>query len=209
MRNIGEVIRQTRIKKGFSREELEKVTKIKKEFIKFLEEEKWELLPEYPVIQGFIKNIATILKIDKKQVSALLRRDYPPQSLSINPKPDVVNKVSWSPKMTFFAGIVVATLLVLTYLGFQYSSFVRPPDLDVRSPQDGQIVDSNTLEVVGYTNPDVTIKVNNQPVLIHEDGFFSTKIEVFEGTEFVIVSAVSRSGKETVIRRKIDINFKK
>ena len=36
-----------------------------------------------------------------------------------------------------------------------------------------------------------------------ENGYFSAKIEIFEGTSEVVVIAKTRSGKETVIRRKI------
>ncbi|MBU0569663.1 helix-turn-helix domain-containing protein [Patescibacteria group bacterium] len=203
MRTIGEVIKQARIEKNFSLAQLEKETKIKKSFIEALEKGNWKDLPELPVITGFVKNIASALKISKKQALALLRRDYPPKKLSINPKPDVSDKFTWSPKLTFLIGSLAVFFTISTYLGFQYKSFMALPNLEIETPQENQVVTKNVLTVSGLTETEATIKVNNQPVLVDENGKFSAEIEVFEGTKEIVIQALSRSGKETVIRRTI------
>ena len=203
MKSIGKVIQETRTKKKLSRERLEELTKIKKEFIENLEAERWESLPEYPVFRGFVKNISSALTLGEKRMTALLRRDYPPKALSVNPKPDVVEKFSWSPRLTFLVGVFSVTLFILGYLIFQYINFIRPPNLLVSQPQDGQAVDTVALNVVGKTDPDAIVLVNNQPTVVEEDGTFMAEIDIFEGTEEITIISRSRSGKETVIRRKI------
>lgn len=203
MKSIGEVIKEERIRKKYSRVSLEKITKIKKEFIEAVEKENWETLPEYPVVAGFVKNVARALKLNEGRVLALLRRDYPPKTLRINPKPDVSEKFSWSPKTTFFVGVVAVSLIILGYLAFQYFSFISPPPLLVEVPIEGQVVEGPNLTVSGKTDADASITVNNQPVLVDEKGMFSTQVEVFEGTQEIVVVAKSRSGKEMVIIRKI------
>ncbi len=203
MRTIGEIIKQARIEKKISLAKLEKETKIKKSFIEAMEKGDWKNLPELPVITGFVKNIAGALKINKKQMVALLRRDYPPKRLSINPKPDVSDKFTWSPKLTFLIGSLVVFFTILTYLGFQYKSFIALPSLEIETPQENQVVTKSVLIVSGLTDTEATIKVNNQPVLVDENGKFSAEIEVFERTEEIVIRALSRSGKESVIRRTI------
>lgn len=203
MRTIGEVIRQARVKKKLSRVELKKETKIKKEFIEAIEKEEWNKLPELPVVTGFVKNIAQALGLNKTKIVALLRRDYPPKTLRISPKPDVSDKFTWSPRLTFFVGVFLVAFLIIFYLGLQYINFVSPPSLTVDNPQEAQVISENMLSVSGTTDADATVSVNNQPVLIKEGGEFETEIEIFEGTYEVVVIATSRSGKETVIRRKI------
>jgi len=203
MRTVGKFLKETRVKKKHSRVALEKVTKIKREFIEAIEEENWEELPEFPVVAGFVKSIAGVLKIEQKQAVALLRRDYPPKKLAINPKPDVSDRFTWSPRLTFLAAVVIVSLGIFSYLGFQYINFVSPPHLLVEYPKDGQIVTEEILQVLGATDPEATVKVNNQPVLVSGDGRFSTEIEIIEGTGEVEVKATSRSGKETVVKRKI------
>jgi cytoskeletal protein RodZ len=203
MRGIGEVIKEARERKRLSRTGLEKKTKIKRVFIDALEKEQWENLPEFPVIQGFVRNIALVLTVDEKRMIALLRRDYPPKFLRVSPKPDVSRKHSWRPRHTFIAGMVVALLVVLLYLGVQYINFVSAPKLEVIIPQEGEVVTEELLVVSGITSSEMLVRVNNQLVLVDENGSFEAEVEIFEGTEEIVVQAISRAGKETIVRRKI------
>lgn len=196
-------MKEARTRKKYSRARLEKETKIKEHFIKAIEKEDWQSLPEYPVVQGFVKSITATLKIDERRAMALLRRDYPPKRLRISPKPDVSDKFTWSPRFTFFVGAALISLMILVYLGLQYISFVSPPRLEVFQPIDGQVAAEKMVTVSGRVDPDAIIRVNNQPVLVGEDGDFTAEIEIFEGTGEIEIKAISRSGKETVVRRKI------
>lgn len=203
MQSLGNILKESRRKKGYTFEKLEGKTKIKISFLRALESQNWAALPEYPVVLGFVKNIAANIGIPENLAVALLRRDYPPKKLPINPKPDVMNKFTWGPTATFFVGLVLVVLVALGYLGYQYSQFLAPPRLEIASPKEGELVKESPVRVVGRTDPNATVKVNNQPILIEETGDFLVNLEIFEGTGEIIISATSRSGKETVIRRKI------
>jgi len=203
MKTIGGAIKEARTRKKYSLSKLENVTKIKKDFISALEKEDWGHLPEFPVLSGFVKSIAGALGVGEKSLLALLRRDYPPKALSINPKPDVSDKFVWSPKLTFAVGVGIVMVLVLGYLGIQYKKFISPPSLNVLEPKEEQVVKERRVKVVGKTDGDAIIKINNQPVLLDSEGNFEAEIEIFEGTNEIVVKAQSRAGKETVVRRKI------
>lgn len=208
MKTIGEILREARVRKRYSLKKLEGKTKIKKEFIEAIEKSDWVCLPDFPVISGFVKNLASPLGVNTKMAQALLKRDYPPKKLFINPKPDVGSKFSWTPKYTFWTGILIVILAILGYLGFQYLKFNSPPFLEVSQPKEGLVVNSREVIVEGKTDPDATVKVNNQVILVGEDGLFSGKIEVFSGTKEIDIEAVSRSGKKTEVVRKIWTEFK-
>lgn len=203
METIGKVLKKARVRKRFSQARLEKETKIKREFIEAVEKEEWKKLPEFPVVLGFVKNLGRTLALDQKRVVALLRRDYPPRSLRINPKPDVSDKFIWSPRFTFVVGVAVVVVIILGYLSFQYKKFISPPNLEVYEPAEGETIIEQKVFVLGITDPDAVIKINNQLVLVSEEGEFEAEIEIFKGTEELVIRAVSRSGKETIIRRKI------
>jgi hypothetical protein len=134
---------------------------------------------------------------------AVLKRDYPPKKLNINPKPDVSSEFVWQPKFTFAIGIGVVILLVLGYLGFQYKKFVSPPSLSVDSPKENQVISGNSILVFGTTDGDVKLTIDNQPVLVGDDGKFSTSIGVAETTNEIDIIATSRSGKINEVKRKI------
>ena len=203
MKTIGNIIKETRLRKKISLVRLEDETKIKKDFLEAIEGGNWASLPDLPVLTGFVKNIAGFLGLSQSKLSAMLRRDYPPQKLTVNPKPDVSEKFTWTPKLTFYVGAGVLGVFILGYLIFQYARFVKPPELSVSRPQEGIEVLANKVKVEGKTDPEATVKINNQPILVNEDGTFSAEIQIYEGTTEIIVKAISRTGKETTIRRKI------
>ena len=70
-------------------------------------------------------------------------------------------------------------------------------------PQNNFITTSNKVDVSGKTDSDATVKINNQLVLVNDDGIFNEEIEVFEGTKAIEIIATSRSGKQTKIIRDI------
>lgn len=207
MKTVGEILKEARERKRYSLKKVESKTKIKKEFIEAIEKSDWAALPDFPVVFGFVKNLASFLEVNSRMAQALLKRDYPPKKLFINPKPDVENKFSWTPKYTFWTGILIVILTILGYLGFQYLKFNSPPSLEVSQPKEGLVVNSRQVIIEGKTDPDATVKVNNQAILVGEDGRFSGKIEIFSGTKEISFEAVSRSGKETIVKRKIVPSF--
>jgi len=206
MNTIGQVIKSARVKKKLSLKKLEEITKIKASFIENIELEKWGVLPTFTTVLGFVKSISSALDIDPLMAVAILKRDYPPKKINISPKPDVFSKFSWSPKLTFIVGIGVVLFVVLGYLGFQYVKFVSPPELSVDSPKENQIVTTKSVTVFGSTDSDVKITVNNQPVLIDDDGNFSVNIGVSSATKEIDIIATSRSGKINEVKRKIVVN---
>ena len=203
MRTIGVLLKEARGKKRYSLEHLAQLTKIKKDFIERIENEDWASLPDFTVVTGFVKSVSKSLDLEERGTIALLRRDYPPKALHINPKPDVADKFVWSPRLTFLVGASLVIALVLGYLGFQYVRFVSPPPLSVERPREGEVVKERSLKVLGKTSSDATVKVNNQPALVSDEGAFEAEIEIFEGTSEIVVQAFSRAGKETTLYRKI------
>lgn len=203
MQTIGQIIGNARKDKNYSFQRLEEITKIKTSFIEAIENEKWEELPPFSTVLGFVKSISSALNLDEKMSVAILKRDYPPKKLNINPKPDISSKPAWNPKLTFILGISVVALAVIGYLGFQYKKFTSPPRVSLESPVNGQIVKGDSVLVFGSTDSDVKIMVDNQPVIVDENGKFSTDIGVSPDTTEIVVVAQSRSGKTTTISRRI------
>jgi hypothetical protein len=99
----------------------------------------------------------------------------------------------------------IAAFVNLGYLFFQYSKFISPPSLSVSSPKDQEVIDKDFVLVEGRSDSDAKVIANNQPLITDQDGKFSVEIEVTTETKEVVVKAISRSGKETVISRKIEV----
>jgi hypothetical protein len=63
----------------------------------------------------------------------------------------------------------------------------------------------NSVLVFGTTDTDVKLTIDDQPVLVDQDGKFSVSIGVSLSTKEIVIDAVSRSGKERIISRKITV----
>lgn len=204
MNTIGKILKDARQSKNITFSKLESITKIKKDFLIKIENEDWNNLPEFAVVSGFVKNIANSLELSIDNTNAVLRRDYPPKKLAINPKPDISQKLTWSPKLTFAIGVITLVLLVLTYLGIEYQKFTKSPELVINSPKESEVVNQNTVKISGRTTTDAVVTVNNQPITLDQDGGFDTLLEVTKDTDKLLFKAVSRSGKVT--EKTIDIS---
>jgi cytoskeletal protein RodZ len=203
MKTIGQILEDARVAKKYSLSHVEGITKIKSVFIDSIEKQDWNKLPAFPTVLGFVKSLAGALEVDEKLATAVLKRDYPPKKLKIAPKPDVGARFVWSPKLTFAVGVFAILLVIGGYLTFQYVHFISPPRLTVDSPKDNQKINGGSVTVFGSTDSDVKLLVNNQPVIISDDGKFSVSLDVSKDSKEVTITASSRSGKITTVSRKI------
>lgn len=206
MKTVGEVLSQARKKKKISIRRLSQTTKIKEEFLQAIEKEEWQALPDLAVTQGFVQNFAKSVGVNPSFALAILRRDFPRQEAP--PKPfemSLGRPTLWTPRTTLFVVVAAVILLLGGYLTRQYLIFVAAPPLEVISPSQNQEIAGSQVEVSGKTNPQAAVKVNNQPVLVDEKGYFEASVVVAPGIQNIIVQSLSRSGKttETVITVKI------
>lgn len=210
MKTAGDLIKQKRLEENISQEELGEMTHIKKSFIEAVENSDWEKLPELPVVVGFVKSISHFLNMDDIQTVALLKREYKPIISKIEKQKrgkEITKRFIWGPRMTFFALVVIVLLSVLGYLGFQYQKFNLPPKLILNEPTQNEVIKTTNLTVQGMTDPDATIEVNNQPVIVAQDGSFATTLNVSAATNEIKVVSKARSGKESTISRKIEVKL--
>ena len=204
MKNIGTYLKDERLRRKLSLSQMEKSTKIKQKFIDSIERGVWSELPEFATVAGFVRAIANTLHVPEENAAAILRRDYPfsKNKLPIGPKPDLKLKFTISPKIIALFVSVLFVFAFFGYLGYQYYRYVSPPKLNITSPLDDQNVEDEVV-IMGTTDSDTTLTVNNQSILVSDTGEFSDKIDVASDTFEIVFVAKSRYGKETVVVRKV------
>lgn len=205
MRTIGEFLKSKRQKKRYSLEDLERKTKIRKEFILAIEEGRWEELPDFSVVLGFVKSLAEELNVDLKKTIALFRRDYPLKKEQAIRPPLPLGGLSKGikPNLIYIFLAAVSVFLVIGFLIYEYIRFNLPPRIKIDNPKEGQEVEGGKVLVSGWTEPDTLLLVNNQPVLVDKDGSFNETIEILPNTNTIVFKATSRAGRETVVYRTI------
>ena len=76
MPDIGNTLREARIRKGLTLTDVETVTKIRSKYLVALEENDFEVLPGSTVVKGFLRSYAVFLKIDPELILAEYRSQY-------------------------------------------------------------------------------------------------------------------------------------
>jgi cytoskeletal protein RodZ len=74
--DIGNTLREARIRRGLSTVDVENVTKIRKKYLEALEENDFEVLPGPTVVKGFLRSYALFLKLDPELLLYEYRSQY-------------------------------------------------------------------------------------------------------------------------------------
>lgn len=198
MTTVGELLGQARRKKKISIRALSRTTRIKEGFLRAIEAGAWQNLPDFAVTAGFVRNFAQSVGVAADFAQALLRRDYPQRTESAKPLELKLEPRFWTPKTTLFVVTGLTVLILAGYLVRQYLIFTAAPPLQIFQPQQNQEVQGQEVEVRGRTSPQATVRVNNQPVLVDENGNFQTQVILGgDQTSIIIVRSESRGGKTT------------
>jgi len=74
---LGRLLKGEREKKGFSLDQLSRITRLRRHFIEALEDENWDRLPSPVYVKGFIRSYAQGLGFDGKEAISLYERIAP------------------------------------------------------------------------------------------------------------------------------------
>jgi len=208
MVNVGQRLYNRRIQKKLTLENAAEATKIKHRFLAALEKGEYHKLPSPAYAQGFVSTYAAYLGLPKSEIVALFRREFD-EKKAYKVLPDSLVKQREFPlkriRIQQSLYVVFCLLLLLgCYLLFQYRSVFLAPPLTITSPK-SNVVTSQNITVSGKTDSDATVTVNDEPALLTSDGQFIKQITLFPGKTVLVIKAKNRMGKETIIKRGIEV----
>lgn len=209
MRIVGEILSEKRAELGYSLEQIEKETKIRKHYLEAIEKNDFTFLPESTVVKGFIRNYAQYLGLVPENVLAVFRRDFRENEKGQIIPRGMVEPLSekgfyWTPKLTL---ILFFSVLIIGFGFFflrQYLSFSSAPPLEVTSPVEGQTYQEK-IPVIGKTDKDASVKINGTLISITENGSFKEEIVLPQGENVVVIESANRKGQKRVIERRIKV----
>ncbi|OGE77778.1 MAG: hypothetical protein A2751_01850 [Candidatus Doudnabacteria bacterium RIFCSPHIGHO2_01_FULL_46_14] len=193
---------------GVSVQEISKVSKIPPKYLEALEQGDYASLPSPVYVKGFLKMLSRIYRASEANLAAL----YDAEKIlndNIKTKPEKLrNPLSsfvFSPRTVALGGLAIAGIASLSYLYFQISSVKKPPRLEVFSPQQSGPLETSLITVAGKTEAGAAVFLNNQPVVVDVSGEFRENLSLAPGTNQLVIKAVSKFEKETVITRSVVI----
>lgn len=210
MIKIGAKFQEARIKKGLTLDEISKITKIRKEFLETIEDGEYSKLPSSAYAYGFVRNYAKFLGLDENKSIALFKREFDSDgTFEVLPKFVAGDEISFK-KLRVGRNFILAFgifIILIFFIFFQYKDAIFNPTLKVASPKEGETVSSSGFQVSGITDPNSVVYVQNQLVSVESDGNFKKTITVFPGKSTIDIKSVNRFGKQSEVKRHIEVKL--
>jgi cytoskeletal protein RodZ len=211
MVHIGDKLREERVNKGYTLEEVSKATKIRVSFLQAIEKGEYKKLPQGTYAHGFVRNYAIFLGLPEHEIVSLFKREYDEEKfLKIMPEGLVKGGDFSLSKFRFTQTLKIISLIfvvLLIYIIFQYRSAIFNPSLSVSSPLDDAVISSRSVTVIGKTDPDVTVFINSEVASLDKDGSFKKTINVFPGKTKITIKSVNHFKKMVTIERHIEVKI--
>lgn len=207
MKTAGDLLKEKRLLKELSLENVASKTKIKIEYLEAIENSDFLSLPSSTFAKGFLRNYAAFLYLNPDTIVAMFRRDF-----TENAKGEIIPRGLVTPlggKPKFFSAnlilVTIATLAFLGFLGFQLISWWSLPKLKLLQPQDGDTY-GEKVSIKGIADRDATVSINGQKVILDQNGGFSLDLILSAGTQSVLVESTNRQGKSSSLNRTFTIS---
>ncbi len=209
MKTTGQILHESRLAQKLDLEDIARITKIRSQALRIIEADDYSHLPDSTVAKGFIRNYAKFLNLNPEHVLAVFRRDFIENKLGqIVPRglADPVDRVSfWTPRTTILAAVSALFILFAGYLFYQYRVLIGPPYLQVDRPPDHLVLKQGSVEISGKTDPEATLSVDNQLVVLDKGGRFYLRLPLNPGVNKISITATGKSGQTTTITRIVSL----
>lgn len=202
---------KARLEQDISLAEAQEATKIQSKYLEILESGDWEKLPGDIYAKAWIRLYADFLglevsglltdyKIEKSMSSKLVRINQPIK------RRDFSRYNILKPRILKLSAIAILVLALLGYLGWELNNIIRPPSIFIAEPGNNFKTSDNSVVIKGHTEPEVTLTINHELVLLDGEGNFSETINLVIGLNNLEINAKKKHSKtnnlELVILRE-------
>jgi cytoskeletal protein RodZ len=209
MTRLGQRLKEERLSKRLTIEEVAKATRIRPQFIIAIEQSSYKKLPSKAYAQGFVKNYIAFLELPIRESMAMFRREFDEKEYvdvlpeSFTKKRNIpLNRINWQRTVVVIALIIFG---LLCFLAFQYRAILFNPRLSIAFPKENSSFANGNISVIGSSDPTATVTVANRSAYVDANGHFTKGIIVFSGKNTIIIVATNKFGRSTTIERHITV----
>lgn len=210
-KSAGEILEETRREQNLTIEEAGRFTGIHPNHLIALETGDYSKLPGGVYSEKILETYADFLNIDITGLKKIFEKES--KTFRQPGKHGFASKISSknfivTPRIIEIVGIILAITIFLVYLGFEINNIFAPPPLSISSPLDNLVTEKPTVEVVGQTEKEVKIKINDQEIQSDAGGNFHESVSLQPGLNIIKISAVKKRSRENIIYRQIILTEK-
>lgn len=195
------ILKNARLDKELELMEISKKLKVPSKYIEAIESEDTSNFPQEPYCSLIVKDYADFLGLNGSEILSLFRRDFAQKrKQKLAPK----SFFSFTPQFTFSLSIIIIIIFFSVFLISEYYKFNSPPKLKINWPS--SIILGNSIDLTGITDPESTVRINQDLIIVDSNGNFQKKIILNNNETKVVVESKSPSGKTTIEERSIKSN---
>lgn len=203
---LGEKLRKLRSEKRIALNEVSRATRIQIAYLEHLENGNFEDLPADVYVKGFLRSYADFLGVNEQILIKLYEKEKGikknmeekkrPKTDKPVIKPINISSFIFTPQKLALYLIMILIVSGLIYLYREIGSFSDVPRLIVLNPDGDTSTEGNSLSIEGITEKNARLFINDQPILVNDDGKFKENITLQKGINAINLKAVNKFGKE-------------
>lgn len=210
--SLGEKIEAKRKSQYITLEKAAQVLKISKDYLGYLEIGEYEKLPGEVYAKNFIRAYGAYLGFEPEELMQIYKRErtvhknIDSSGKFIMKEPaKIISKLHMIslPKILKNSLIFSVVLVCLLYIGFKVEAIITPPELEILYPSVDILTKDKFVTIQGRTLNGTHVIINDQDVLIEEDGKFSQKINLRDGINEIIITAKKDHSKDNTVTRRV------
>lgn len=200
MLTIGEILKKERESKNLTLEDIQKNTKIRIKNLAAIEKNEWEKISSKTYIIGIIKTYGRFLNANEEKLLAVFRREYEKKE-EINFKKKINKKYITPIKQVFRFLIFLVVFIFIIYFSWQLKMYFTPPKVEILNPKESVFEKTDKIELVGRTEKEAIITINNEKVYPNKDGVFKIAIPLNTPNNEVTIEVTGANGRKTVVKK--------
>lgn len=213
---LGEKMRRARSEKRIGLPEIAKNTKIQLEYLEYLESGNYNGLPADVYVRGFLKSFADYLGINEDYLIKSFNKEKSIQQNIAGNNNDKekkkvnninLSRIAVTPKIISIFFISLFFIMLSFYLFKNLNNFVSNPELLIMNPAADSVINDTKVLVKGKTDVGNDLFINNQQVLVDDDGIFSENIVLREGKNVIMVKSINQFNKEVIESISVEAHY--
>jgi transcriptional regulator with XRE-family HTH domain len=197
MITTGSLLKNRRLEKNLTLDQVEAMTKIRKKYLSAIEENNWKIFASSVYIAGVIKSYSRYLGVDDTKTLAYFRRDFVKQEAhSFNKKIESLELLPETKKIIIIA-LTSVFVLFLSYFIFQFYKYMVPPSLIIISPEKRVFRNLERISVTGKTDKQSVVTIYNEIIYPDKEGLFRYDFPLKKGKNILKIDIVGANGKQS------------
>ncbi|HOF42517.1 MAG TPA: DUF4115 domain-containing protein [Candidatus Moranbacteria bacterium] len=211
---LGERMQKIRNERRLSLADVSRSTKIQIKYLEYLENGNYQKLPADVYVRGFLRSYAAFMGMNEKKLIKQYERE---KGIEKNIKkesyeektaePVKFSSIVITPKMAVIMLVILMAFASFWYLYREVDSFISTPRLVVLKPSDGAAIEGNSVHVNGVAEKDALVFINDQRVMVSENGEFGEDVGLKPGLNTITVKARNKFDKEAAQSVTVNANF--